>query len=75
MKAVIYESVVEFTLASVKMFNKSDRDWTSRAMSASVGAGIAASFSIAKGQPPLVTLAVILFATTAALALDELGIV
>ena len=72
---MIYEFVVEITPASVTMFNRSDRDWTSRALSASVGAGIAASFSIVNGQPPIVTLAVILFATTVALALDELGIV
>lgn len=57
------------------MFNKSDSDWTSRTLSASVGAGIAASFSIAHGQPPMVTLGVIGFATVVALALDELGIV
>lgn len=57
------------------MFNKSNREWTGRAMSASVGAAIAASFSIMNGQPPLVTLMVIAFATVAALVLDELGII
>lgn len=57
------------------MFNKSDSDWSSRILSASVGAGIAASISIANGRPPMVTLGVIVFATVVALALDELGIV
>ncbi|MDX2271339.1 MAG: hypothetical protein NW237_05245 [Cyanobacteriota bacterium] len=57
------------------MFNKSKQDWASRTFCAGVGATLAASISIAHGQPPLVSLMVISGATIFTLLLDDLGII
>ncbi len=57
------------------MLNNDSKNWAGRILSASVGSAIAASFSIWNGQPPVVTLIVISFATGVTLLLDEYGVI
>jgi hypothetical protein len=57
------------------MLNKPKENWSGRTFSAGVGAFAAAVFSIAHGQPPLVTILVISCAIVFTLILDEIGII
>lgn len=55
------------------MYDKKEKkDWATAVVTAAVGAGIAATFSVSQGQSPVVALIITAFATVTALVIDML---
>ncbi|NJO40503.1 MAG: hypothetical protein HC865_07530 [Cyanobacteria bacterium RU_5_0] len=54
------------------MYDKrSKQDWLTAAIMAALGAGVVTSFAISRGQHPLIAIGITVFATAAALLVDE----
>jgi hypothetical protein len=49
----------------------SNKDWVSAAVTATIGASLAATISVAQGRDPLVALVILVFAVVVALLLDR----
>jgi len=60
------------TVGIFKMYNKSTKDPVVAAVTAGLGAGAVACFSVSQGQNVLVAIGVTVFATTVALIVDSL---
>lgn len=54
------------------MYRPSQRDWPTALVTAGLGAGVATSLAVVRGQNPLVALGITLFAAVMAVVVDEL---
>ncbi|MEN9207814.1 MAG: hypothetical protein Q6K14_10910 [Gloeomargarita sp. GMQP_bins_44] len=54
------------------MYSPEQRDWPTALITAGLGAGVATSLAVARGQHPAVALAITLFAAVVAVLIDEL---
>lgn len=54
------------------MYNdRPKKDWIGAAVTAGLGAGIATSFAVSRGQDPMIACVITLFAIAAALLIDQ----
>ncbi|MBF2098301.1 MAG: hypothetical protein IGQ88_08005 [Gloeomargaritaceae cyanobacterium C42_A2020_066] len=54
------------------MYKPTEKDWPTAIATAGLGAGVVTSFAVSQGQDPWVALGITVFATVAALVIDEL---
>lgn len=54
------------------MYGPEQRDWPTALITAGLGAGVATSLAVARGQHPAVALGITLFAAVVAVLIDEL---
>ncbi len=55
------------------MYRPSQRDWPTALVTAGLGAGVATSLAVVRGQHPWVALGITLLAAVMAVVVDELG--
>jgi hypothetical protein len=57
------------------MYNNSDKDWLTAAVTAALGAGIVTSFAVSQGQNPFIALAITGFSALVAVLFSQTGLI